>query len=178
MSFINLGVIDKNIIPIIVGCICSLSLQSLFAIKGVIFTHHIIIIFLGTIISRLLLFIPYIILKIRSKKSKVKSDVNDNINRIDYLYFDAQKGIKRHKNIYIILSSALYFISFIIQFRSGELHVNSWIWDIVFYPLYYYLIFKNKFYKHHYLCIILITLFYFKEKLIQIIFIPNKFELY
>ena len=163
MAFISLGTIDKNIIPIIVGCICSVSLEPIIDIKGIMLIEYANIFFLLSIISKLLLFIPYIILKIRSKKSKVKSDVNNNINGIEYNYFDTRRGIKNKKYLYIFLSSILSFISGIIQFKTlGKLKVNSWIWDIMFYPLYYYLIyyliFRIKFYKHHYLCIILIII--------------------
>ena len=67
MACISLGTIDKNIIPIIVGCICSVSFEPLIEIKRIILLEYAKILFLLSIISKLLLFIPYIILKIRSK---------------------------------------------------------------------------------------------------------------
>ena len=39
---------------------------------------------------------------------------------------------------------------------SIKIKANSWILDILFATIFYYLIYKINLYKHHYLCIILI----------------------
>jgi hypothetical protein len=109
-------------------------------------------------ITKLLSFIPFIILKIRSKKPNIKSSVDIHPNGIEYIYIDTKKEMIRYKYLYILLSSLLDFFSVIIQAKTAGLKVNSWIYDIIFYSIFYYLIFKIKLYKHHYLCIIIIII--------------------
>ena len=109
-------------------------------------------------INKLLSFIPFIILKIRSKKPNIKSSVDIHPNGIEYIYIDTKKEMIRYKYLYIFLSSLLNFFSVSIQIKNMDLKVNSWIYDIIFYSIFYYLIFKIKLYKHHYLCIIIIII--------------------
>ena len=158
MAFISLGKIDKNMIPIIVGCIFVILFEILFLIVDNTLSQHLVIIYLYAVISKLLIFIPFVILKIRSKKVNGKPEIKDDFNVIEYIYIDNRKEINKNKYLYILLSSTLHFVSGIIQIQTFGMKVNSWIWDIIFYSLFYYLIFKTKIYNHHYLCIIIIII--------------------
>ena len=59
---------------------------------------------------------------------------------------------------YIILSAIIFFIQLFFLAASFYVKTNSWIWHILIASIFYYLIFKVKLYKHHYLTIILIIL--------------------
>ena len=135
MAFIGLGQIDRNLIPIAVGCIFGISGSILvYGDRGTIYSHLVILnLYLAT--SQLLSFIPFIILKRRSKKSNIKSDVNIDPNKIEYIYIDTIKGIVKYKYLYILLSSLLSFFSMFSLQKSSSLNMNSWIYDIIFYNL-------------------------------------------
>ena len=159
MAFIGLGKIDKNLIPIAFGCIFAISFELFFLTDRIEVFNHIVMSNLYSAITKLLSFIPFIILKIRSKKSNIKSSEDIKPDGIEYIYIDTKKEMIRYKYLYIFLSSLLNFFSVSIQIKTaGVLKVNSWIYDIIFYSIFYYLIFKIKLYKHHYLCIIIIII--------------------
>ena len=159
MTFISLGTIDKKLIPISLGCIFAIAFELFILIDEI---NSIIILlvisYLFLAITKLLSFIPFLILKWRLNKSKTKSNVNNAPNEIEYIYIDAKKGIIRYKYLYILLSSLLSFFTLTMQVINNGLRVNSWIYDIIFYTIFYHFIFKIQFFKHHYLCIIIIII--------------------
>ena len=114
MAFISLGKIDKNIIPIILGCIFSIFNRFLIKIKGTILFQHIIILNVYAAASKLFTIIPLIFLKIRVKNIHKKDKMNNNIinNNVNYIYHDSEKEYKRitKKNIYIIFCVLYYFL--------------------------------------------------------------------
>lgn len=156
MACLSLGKIDQNIIPILVGCIFEISCSALAKIGIFTFFSHIIVTIILTSIFDLFGFIPFFILKIRTKKEK--AEVKNVNNRIKYIYTDNQNEITKHKYLYILLSTVLFFIQGIIYLYTIELKSNYWVLDICIYCLINYLIFKIKLYKHHYLSIIIIIL--------------------
>ena len=155
MACLSLGKIDKNIIPLLIGCILEIICSIL--IKTGVFTlvTHVVISMAFISFFQLFAFVPFIILKIRLKKEK--SEVNSVSNKIKYIYTDNQKEITKHKYLYILLSSTLFYIQGIIVWFTIELKFNCWIFDIFIYCFFNYLIFKTKLYKHHYLSIIVIN---------------------
>ena len=158
MAFISLGKIDKNLIPILVGAIFSILNKLLIQYKDTkLFTYKIIPNIIS-VFSRTLTLIPYIILKIRSKRNKKNEDKNKNSNDIELIYIDIKQEVVSGKGRYIILSSILLFIQGIFLLYSIEIKSNSWIWDISLTTLLYYLIFKVKLYNHHYISIISIII--------------------
>ena len=157
MACLSLGKIDKNIIPLLIGCIFEIICSVLIKVSIFTIINHIIISMAYTSIFYLLAFIPFIILKIRLKKEK--SEIKIVNNKIKYIYTDKQKEITKYKYLYILLSSALFYIRGILIWLTIEFKFNCWIFDIFIYCLFNYLIFKTKLYKHHYLSIIIITLF-------------------
>ena len=151
-----MGKIDKNIIPIIIGCVFEIICSLLRKIGLFTFFNHIILTIIYASMFQIFAFIPFFILKFRMKKEKI--DVNNFNSRINYIYTDNQKEITKHKYLYILLSSALFFIQGIMLFYTIELKVNYWVLDICIYCLINYLIFKIKLYRHHILSMIIIIL--------------------
>ena len=158
MVFISLGKIDKNLIPIIVGAFFSMLNKLLIKYKHTKLFKHKIIPNILSIFSKTLTIIPYIILKLRTKKNKNKEDKDINNNDIELIYIDMKKEQTQGKVKYIILSSVLLFIQGILVLYSLEVKSNSWIWDISATTLLYHFVLKIKLYKHHYLSIISIIL--------------------
>ena len=160
MAIINFGKLDKNIIPILIGCILCFLSRLLFLYKGTTLFEHGIISNILIHASNLFAIIPLIILKRRTNTNK-KPDLDDNNNKhLILLYNDYSDDtfVVKDKYKYIFLSSLLYFIEGILLLYTIKIHSNTWIFDILFTLIVYYLIFKIKLYKHHYLSIILIIL--------------------
>ena len=66
--------------------------------------------------------------------------------------------ISKGKGKYIVLTSVLMFCQGALLLYTYQIKSNAWIWNIIMTSIFYYLIFKIKLYKHHYLSIILIIL--------------------
>ena len=66
--------------------------------------------------------------------------------------------IIKGKYKYLIIFSAIYFIQSMFIPYTINVASNTWIFDILFTLIIYYLVFKIKLYKHHYLSIILIII--------------------
>ena len=79
MRYISLGTIDRNSIPIFIGCIFSFLSRLLYNYDGIILFKHSIISNIVSAFSRVIMLIPLIILKIRTKKINI--DENDNKDR-------------------------------------------------------------------------------------------------
>ena len=158
MALINLGQIDKNLIPIIVGCIICFLNRLLNQYKGTLLYKNIIITGIFISMSRFLAVIPYLIFRIKTKQLKNIDNKNIYKNTITYIYVDNQKKIVRGKNIYIILTALIYLIQQMMFISTFEVKTNSWIWIILITSIFYYLIFKIKLYRHHFLTSILILL--------------------
>ena len=161
MAIINFGKLDKNIIPILIGCILCFLSRLLFLYKGTKLFEHGIISNILIHASNLFAIIPLIILKRRTNNTNKKPDLDDYNNKhLILLYNDYSDDtfVVKDKYKYIFLSSLLYFIEGILLLYTIKIHSNTWIFDILFALIVYYLIFKIKLYKHHYLSIILIIL--------------------
>ena len=158
MALINLGQIDKNLIPIIVGCIICFLNRLLNQYKGTLLYKNIIITGIFISMSRFLAVIPYLRFRIKTKQLKNIDNKNIYKNTITYIYVDNQKKIVRGKNIYIILTALIYLIQQMMFIATFEVKTNSWIWIILITSIFYYLIFKIKLYRHHFLTSILILL--------------------
>ena len=90
MALISIGKIDKNLIPIFVGCIVYFFSRLLFTVKETtLFNHKIIPNVLATF-SKLFAFIPYIIIKKRSKQINNSEIQKINNNDIELIYTDSK----------------------------------------------------------------------------------------
>ena len=70
MKYISLGKIDKNIIPIFIGCIFSFLSRLLYNYDSILLFKHSIISNIVSAFSRMLTVFPFIVLKISSKELK------------------------------------------------------------------------------------------------------------
>ena len=161
MAFIELGKIDKNLIPIIIGCVfCFLNrLINHYAETSLFYNLVLTNIFIS--ISNIFTIIPYIILKISSKKIRQRDNqiINNNINNnIEYIYMKDDRSINKGKVGYLILTSLLFFFESTLLVSEFKLKTNTWIIYIVVVSIFCYIISKIKLYKHHYLTIIIILL--------------------
>ena len=64
----------------------------------------------------------------------------------------------KEKYKYIIISSCLSFVQSLLVIYTIKIYSGTWILEILFTLIFYFLFFKIKLYKHHYLSIILIIL--------------------
>ena len=158
MRFLSLGKIDKNIISIIVGCVFCFFSRLLLRFPGDsdLFDHNIITNILVSI-SYFFTIIPFLILKYRTNnKHKIESIKNNDLEDMEDIPTITQKDITKGKLLYIFLYNFIDFVQGIIIMYSIELKSNYWILNIFIASVFYYLIFKIKLYKHHYLSMILI----------------------
>ena len=161
MAFISLGKIDKNLIPILLGCIFSFLSRLLFKVKNTILFKQKIYPNLLASIIKLVTIIPLIIANKRSQKTTNNNNKELNLsnNDIELIYSETDDGVSfQGKFPYILLSTVIQFIQGLLLIYAIGLKSNSWILDIAITSLFYYLIFKIKLFKHHYLSIILIVL--------------------
>ena len=159
MAFISIGKIDKNLIPMIAGCIFCFLNRILNQYDGsLLFKNQIMMnIYIST--SKLFTIIPFILLKINSKKvSSNNIQTIKNQQALKYMNKSEAKRIIAGKWGFIFLAVMIYFVNQIFFVLTIKVHSNTTILNILITSLFYYLIFKIKLYRHHYLSIILIII--------------------
>ena len=154
MACISLGKFDKSLIPIGIGCVFSFLSRLLFNYDGTILFKHTVISNLLAAFAKLLTIIPLIIFKVRSKRIK---NIDIEKNRISNISLTFIKNLKQKtklgKYLYIILNAVIYFVQGIILVYTVKIRTNFWVFNIFIILVFYYLIFKIKLYRHHYLSI-------------------------
>ena len=118
-----------------------------------------------TAIGMILAFIPYLIIKYRTKKSIIyskdltgKSKLNLELVYND-IYEQTFKQTRFNKYKLIVLSSVFdFFETLIVCLFTMNCLYNVWIFDILFMSIFSYYLLKTKLYKHQYLSIIIIIL--------------------
>ena len=162
MAFISIGKIDRNIIPIVTGCVFCFLSRLLFRVDTQLFKQKIFPNLLASF-CRIFTIIPILISKMGSKK--VHNSFNNNIqnenknNNLELIYSEKDDDIViEGKRRFIVLSAVLIFAQGILLLYTFQIKSNTWIWDILITTFLYYLVFKEKLYKHHYLSMILILL--------------------
>ena len=160
MAFISLGKIDTSLIPILLWCIFSFCSRLLFKVKNTILFKQKIFPNLLASIIKLVTIIPLIIIKQRSKKAENNNNKERTLSNkdIELIYSGSDDVSIPYKFPYLILSTVLQFIQGLLLIYAIGVKSNSWILDIAITSLFYYLFFKIRLYKHHYLSIILIVL--------------------
>jgi len=160
MALLSLGNIDKNLIPILIGCVVCFLNRLLNQYDGTLLYKNLILANICISLSRLLAFIPYLILKKRSKNIENKSDDTNIIrkDKIKYLYYNQTEKIAKGKWQLILLSAIVYLMNQYLFIATFEIKTNTWIWIILITSIFYYLMFKIKIYRHHYVSAILILL--------------------
>ena len=176
MACIGFGKINKNIIPLILGCFFCLLYRLLnIFIKPILYDYIILSnIFLS--LAHTLIIIPFIIYKLISKKcrnnvnNKEENEQNNTPNQekanetkkleLEYIYNENDYNRDVPGKIKYIISIALiFFVNYYLYIFTIKIKSNTWTIYIVFSSLFYYLIFKSKLYRHHYLSICLILIF-------------------
>ena len=156
MAFIRLGNLNKNLIPIVIGCVVCFLNRLLNLYKGTLLFKNAILLNICITFSRFLAIIPYIILKIKSKQN---SDLNNIKNKkLKYIYINNEQKIIKGKRKFLLLSGTIFLIQQNFYIASMNVKTNSWIWTLLFTAIFYYLLFKAQIYRHHYLSAILILL--------------------
>ena len=146
MAFISLGKIDKNLIPIIIGCIICFLDRLLEQYEETLLFQNAILTNLFISFSRLFALIPFLILKKRSKKIKSEEIEKTNNFVIEYIYTNIDENIK-DKYKYILLSAIVYFIQAILFIFTFKIQSNTWSLYILITSIFYYLVFKIKLYS-------------------------------
>ena len=170
MAFLSLGRINKNIIPVIIGCIFCFLNRLLNQYKGTKLFENPVLTNIYISSSKLLGIIPLIISKIRSKSKIDSTNVvffENNDTRNSTITATMIRNIdKKEKKHFIIKGKwALIFLTSIIFFFNQFLYVltikiksNTTIFNILITSIFYYIILKNKLYRHHYVSVVLIII--------------------
>ena len=158
MAFIRFGDIDAKLIPMIYGCIFCFLNRLLFAYVPNLVTKNPIINALNSSSSKLVTIIPFIMIKIRTKKinSNEIQDINKTISLSHYK--KEQKKIIKGKWGFIVLSALIFLINQLFHSFALKAKSNVTIFNIATTSIFYYFIFNIKLYKHHYISIIVIVL--------------------
>ena len=159
MACINFGQLDIKLIPIIIGSIFCFFSRLLFNFVETIYYDHAIISSLFCTAPKLLTFIPLIIFKYRTKRTNHKDTMSKDSIEEKFTHINVSNNNKnKNKYLLLLLSCILYSVQSIILIYTIKIKTNTWFLDILFTCLFYFLIFKTKLYKHHYLSILLIIL--------------------
>ena len=165
MAFIGLGKINSNLIPIIIGCIFCFLNRLLNQYEGTKLFENVMLTNIFISFSDIFTIIPYIIFKIRSKK--VYKPENKEVipnetkeTKFEFLYeetYDIEDEVEG-KGKFIVLIGVIFFVNYFIFVYIFALKTNTWIMYILFTSIFYYLFFKSKLYRHHYLSIVIILI--------------------
>ena len=146
---ISVGKFDKSFLAVLFGCIfCFLNrwlnhYES--KLKNYIIIQNILI-----SISKLLGIIPYLITrKLYKDVPEIEKIMRNDITQ--EIISKETKRIKQTKWRYLFISSIAYLANQVTYISSLKIKSNTSILNIIFTSLFYYLFFKNKLYKHHYL---------------------------
>ena len=164
MKFIKFGKFDKKFLIPIVGGIIILIFKYFEKNnpKYEILLQNPFLISIYSSMGMVLAFIPYLILKYKSKSSNNISDdepqdqSNLNLVHINQSIFEK---IKNSKYKYILFQEIFDFLQAIFaSFFCMNVIYNFWTFDIIFISLFSYLILKIKLYRHQYISMIIITI--------------------
>ena len=165
MAFIGLGKINTNLIPIIIGCIFCFLNRLLNQYEGTKLFENVMLTNIFISFSDIFTIIPYIIFKIRSKKiykpeNKEVIPNETKERKFEFLYeetYDIEDEVEG-KGKFIVLIGVIFFVNYFIFVYIFALKTNTWIMYILFTSIFYYLFFKSKLYRHHYLSIVIILI--------------------
>ena len=175
MKCINFGDVNKRLlIPIFGGII---RLIYIFLIhrnpKYEIATKNPFILNIYTSIGMIFSFIPYLILKYRSKTKSISSNasqIQSKLN-IEFIHSDLYEEIEidQSKKYKLIICSSIFdFLQvLLLTIFCIYCNYNLWIFDILFMSLFSNLILKTKLYKHQYFSMIIIIILGFILNIIK-----------
>ena len=175
MKCINFGDVNKRLlIPIFGGII---RLIYIFLVhrnpKYEIATKNPFILNIYTSVGMIFSFIPYLILKYRSKTKSISSNasqIQSKLN-IEFIHSDLYEEIEidQSKKYKLIICSSIFdFLQvLLLTIFCIYCNYNLWIFDILFMSLFSSLILKTKLYKHQYFSMIIIIILGFILNIIK-----------
>ena len=167
MAFISLGKINKHFIPLILSCIFCFLNRIVNQIEGTTLFKNVILTNIFISGANLFILIPYLISIYKSKKSKhnnrnINNDIlmtnSTGLTSLEYIYQDVNTNNVKYKKLFVLLTALIFFVNYNMFIYTIKVKADTWIMFILFVPLFYYLLFKSKLYKHHYLSIIIILI--------------------
>ena len=163
MAFIGLGKINQNLIPLSLGCIFCFLNRIVNQAEGTELFQNIILTNIFISGANLLIIIPYIISIFRTKKighnnNNLKDNSSTGIKSLEYIYNDVNIEDVKYKKLFVLLIALVFFANYCMFVYTFKLKTNTWIMFILFVSIFYYLLFKSKLYRHHYLSIIIILI--------------------
>ena len=187
---ISFGKINRYIILILFGAIFR-SLLTLLEQNSVNFENenkHPIVYSMMYSLGLCLNFILVLIIKFRKKSAKEverKKSVIDNLlpldkdNRINaFANMNIKQITNKEKYLWILLISIIDYISYVFFCRfwvNYDNYLNTWAFTIGFMSIFSYKILQIKYYRHHYLCIIVIIIEGISYNIISHKFYPEAF---
>ena len=112
MAIISCGQINKNLIPVVVGCVVSFLNRILNQYDGTKLFENPILTNIYISFSIFLTVIPFIILKFRTKPIKSTEIINNNTKtKIEYICNKVEDDIIEGKFKCILISAIIYFYS-------------------------------------------------------------------
>ena len=160
MACIGLGTIDTKLIPMVLGCIFCFLNRLLNQYDGTLLTKMPITMNIFISLSKTFTVIPYIIMIFKSRKpprvtdKEIQKITPTGIKR--YAFQNEEKKIVKGKWGFIFLSGILFLFNQFFFALTIVIKSNTSILNILITSLFYYLIFKEKLYKHHYVSVVLI----------------------
>ena len=156
-NLISIGEINRYIALIFIGSVFSTTLI-IIAKKSKNFNqdnNHPIVLCVAYSLGLLLAFILFIIHKVYTKRKKENKFERFSIN------MQIMEHNKKEKYLWIILVSIIDFIAFVLSsifwVRTAD-NLVSWEFDILFLTLVSYYMLKEKLYKHHFTCMVVIII--------------------
>jgi len=187
---ISFGKINRYIILILFGAIFR-SLLTLLEQNSVNFENenkHPIVYSMMYSLGLCLNFILVLIIKFRKKSAKEverKKSVVDNLlpldkdNRINaFANMNIKQITNKEKYLWILLISIIDYISYVFFCKfwvNYDNYLNTWAFTIGFMSIFSYKILQIKYYRHHYLCIIVIIIEGISYNIISHKFYPEAF---
>ena len=175
MKCINFGDVNKRLLIPIFGGIIRLIYIFLFHQnpKYEIATKNPFILNIYTSVGMIFSFIPYLILKYRSKTKSISSNasqIQSKLN-IEFIHSDLYEEIEidQSKKYKLIICSSIFdFLQvLLLTIFCIYCNYNLWIFDILFMSLFSNLILKTKLYKHQYFSMIIIIILGFILNIIK-----------
>ena len=162
MRIITFGKINKKFFIPVIGGLVGMTYKFIMTLnpKFITASKNPFIISIYKVIGMIFDFIPYLIIKYRSKK--INSNIieyKSKLNTLESVHNNVFKKTRTKKYGLILVSTifdVLQTLSILI-FCTKSVY-NLWMFDILFISLFSYWILKTKFFKHQYLSIIIIII--------------------
>ena len=156
MACISLGIIDKNLITIILSCVFCFLNRLVNKTKDTLLFKNATLTVVCILIPKFLVGILLIIFIFKTKQLHLSDKKIINKNTYSFLSNRDEENANKGKWLYLILTTIILYAYLFLLVFAFEIKTNSWICYIMIVSIFSYLFFKTQLYKHHYLSIIAI----------------------